>query len=380
MMKRIKPIFGNLLLVIGSICFCLILLEFFVFRFVLVASDFPKLDFVDDVLKYKPDQEGIYRVKNEIKARFKINGTGWNSRYDHYRTDRAEDKLRVAVIGDSKVEAFQVNYDESLAEQIERASRKLQLEAYRFAISGAPLSQYLHLLRNEALRYSPDLVVIILVHNDFDESYLPTPGVYTRSFLKIDLANDTVQGEIAPLEYETPWYGYIRNSATWRYLTYRQHFQFRTLRNLIFRRQEQERQTREADVEGSKADTKTDTKMVRNRLVTEYIFKQMKKVCNRMNADLLIVMEGDTREVYKEASLSNSKPEGVLVLNAMAASVAKELNIHFIDLQPIFQKDFQINRKKFYFDSDDHWNTHAHKVVAHTVVDFINSQVRHLQK
>jgi hypothetical protein len=81
-MKRTKAFLLNILLIISSVLFCLVLLEFFVFRFVLVASDFPELDFVDGVLKYEPGQDGIYRVKNEVKGRFKINVSGWNSEYD----------------------------------------------------------------------------------------------------------------------------------------------------------------------------------------------------------------------------------------------------------------------------------------------------------
>ncbi len=366
-----------MLLVMCSVVFCLFLLEFIVFRFILIAPDMPKLDFVDGVLKYRANQDGIFLIKNEVKAKFNINETGWNSKYERYQINRSNNKLRVAVIGDSKVEALQVDYDDSLAEQMEEASDNRQLEVYRFAISGAPLSQYLHLVRKEAVKYSPDLVVIILVHNDFDESYLPTPGVYTRSFLKIDVTNGSVQGEVPPLEYKTPWYGIIRQSATWRYLTYRQRFRFSSLRNLFFRKQKQERLTHEADMEASGSDTKgsgPDMKMTRNKLVTEYIFKQMKALCNRKNADLLIVMEGDSHANYEEISHGNRK---VLVLNEMAASVAKELNIHFIDLQPIFQNDFVVNHKKFYFASDNHWNIHAHKVVAQTIVDFINTQVSH---
>jgi DNA polymerase III epsilon subunit-like protein len=351
--------------------FCFILLEFFVFRFVLVASDFPKLDFVDGVLKYEPEQDGIYRVKNEVKGKFKINESGWNSKYDQYEINRSGSKLRVAVIGDSYVEALHVNYDESLAEQIELAFDSGRLEAYRFAVSGAPLSQYLHILRKETLKYSPDLVVIIVVHNDFDESYLSTPGVYTRSFLKIRIVNGAVEGEVSPVEYERPWYAFIRNSATWRYLAYRQQIRFSSLRNLFFRKQKQERHTYQANIEVSGL----DTKMARNQLVTEYIFKEMRELCKRNNAQLLIVMDGERDGIYKSVDHVSAKPRSPLRLNRMAKSVAEEYHIDFIDLQPVFQKDFTINRKSFDFSCDSHWNTYGHKVVANTIAGFIKSNL-----
>ena len=370
-MKRTKAFLLNMLLIISSVLFCVILLEFFVFRFILVAPDFPKLDFVNGVLKYRPNQDGIFRVKNEIKARFKINDNGWNSTHDHYQTYRSNTKLRVAIIGDSYVEALNVNYHESLAEQLEQVFPNHRLEAYRFAISGAPLSQYLHLLRKEALNYSPDLVVINIVHNDFDESYLPTPGVYTRSFLKIKVINGIIEGEVSPVEYQRPWYASIRHSATWRYLAYRQQIRFSSLRNLLFRKQKQDRDIYQANIEVSGL----DTKMARNRLVTEYVFKEMRELCKRKHTQLLIIMDGERDGIYKHVDHVGGEPGRALVLNRMAKSVAEEYHINFIDLQPVFQKDFTINRKRFDFDFDSHWNRYGHKVVANTIADFIQSNL-----
>ena len=124
----------------------------------------------------------------------------------------------------------------------------------------------------------------------------------------------------------------------------------------------------------------SDMKMTRNKLVTEYIFKEMKELCMGKDAQLLIIMEGDRDTLYgNDYSGKSALPKGLL-LNAMAESVAKEYSIDFIDLHPIFKKDFRINQKEFYFSSDSHWNKHAHEVIAKVIVDFINSQVSHLQK
>ncbi len=45
------------------------------------------------------------------------------------------------------------------------------VEVYRFAISGAPMSQYLYMMECEITAYQPDWIVVILIHNDFDESF-----------------------------------------------------------------------------------------------------------------------------------------------------------------------------------------------------------------
>ncbi len=115
-------------------------------------------------------------------------------------------KTRIAVIGDSFVEARQVRYDDSMAEKLERLLGEEEFEVYRFGISGASLSQYLHLLRQEVARYSPDVVVVVLIHNDFTDSYRFKAGVYSSSFLKLQVEDGVVARDIPPETYEKRWY------------------------------------------------------------------------------------------------------------------------------------------------------------------------------
>ena len=53
----------------------------------------------------------MYRIKNAIRANYKINANGWNSGYDRYEPKKTKGKYRIAVVGDSYVEAFQVDYN-----------------------------------------------------------------------------------------------------------------------------------------------------------------------------------------------------------------------------------------------------------------------------
>ncbi|MDY6974573.1 MAG: hypothetical protein SV775_20025, partial [Thermodesulfobacteriota bacterium] len=157
-MRKIRGLLLNIFLTFISIFLLILTLEFIVFRFILIAPDMPEIEFVDGMLKYKPDQQGVYRVRDEITARFKINNQGWNSKYDRYITDKPLGKTRIAIIGDSFVEALQVDFNQSLAEQLEIVAGSDHLQVYRFGISGIPLSQYLYILEREVLKYSPVLV------------------------------------------------------------------------------------------------------------------------------------------------------------------------------------------------------------------------------
>ena len=366
-MAKTKAFLQNALLVLSSLLLFATFLEFVIFRFILVAADIPELAFVNSLLKYTPEQVGIHRVKNEIASQFNINRNGWNSKYDEYCVEKPDQVFRVAIIGDSYVEAFQVDYNESLAEQLEDAVGNGNLQAYRFGISGAPLSQYLHILRKEALRYSPDLVVIVLVHNDFDESYLPTPGVYTKSFLKLKITGEAVCEEVRPAPYLAPWYGFLRDSATWRYVAYRHQIRFGLWRDMIFRGGEREQKRYQANIDVADLSKKS----FRNELVTDYVFQKLGEVCLRNEAGLLVVMDGDRNGIYKNVDEPPGHPGGALMLNAMVKSVADKYNIDFIDVHPIFKKDFASNHKKFSFKCDGHWNRYGHQVVAEAIADFI---------
>jgi ABC-type transport system involved in multi-copper enzyme maturation permease subunit len=75
--NRLKVVLQNISLFLITIFVFVLFLEFVVFRF--VASDIPTNAFANGIVKYAPNQEGIYKIKNEISAHYKINDQGYNS-------------------------------------------------------------------------------------------------------------------------------------------------------------------------------------------------------------------------------------------------------------------------------------------------------------
>jgi len=363
-----KRFFQNAVLVTAGILSALLFLELFFFRFVLPAPDVPRLDFVNGVIKYKPDQQGTNRVRNEITAAFRINASGWNSGHDRYVRTKAPGKYRIAVIGDSYVEARAVAFTDSLAEQLERLLGRQRCEVYRFGIRGAPLSQYLHILRREVADYGPDLVIILLIHNDFTESYTYMPGVYTSSFLKIAVENGRVVGEVPPQRMERRWYDFIRNrSAVWRYLAYRQQVRFQAVRDILLGDKARPEEIRQAH--GTAA--ATDTRRTANEAVTGYVFRELRKCCRDHAADLLIAIDADRSSIYRQAAAGLQPGSRTLQLNRMAARQALRHSIHFIDLHPVFARDFAARHKRFDFRNDAHWNAYGHRVAAEALCSYI---------
>src|SRR5439155_8727520 len=87
--------------------------------------------------------------------------------------------------------------------------------------SGAPMSQYLHMIEREVVKYRPDWIVVLIVENDFDESYKFQRGRYTSSFLKLRVEAGRVLGEISPEPWRPGAVEWLRRTATARFLLYR---------------------------------------------------------------------------------------------------------------------------------------------------------------
>jgi len=222
-MPRLRAIAINLALVLASTLACLAFFEFVVFQTIWLASDTPRLDFLEGIVRYAPRQQGVWRFRDEIAAPYRINGQGWNSGIGDYARDRTPGVMRIAVIGDSYVEAFQVAYDASMAEKLggELTAAGRRAEVYRFGISGAPLSQYVHIAEREVIQYRPDWIVVNVVDNDFDESYRFVQSRYTSYFLKFRIEDGKVAGDLQP----TPWRDgpveRLRHTATIRFFFHR---------------------------------------------------------------------------------------------------------------------------------------------------------------
>lgn len=363
-MRRLGSAAVNSALVVGSLALFLVVCELVLFRFVLLASDVPANDFANGLVRYAPNQAGIWRVRNEIAAPYAINAQGWNSGIGDYALPRTPGVGRIAVIGDSYVEALQVAHDRSFAERAaaELARDRGPVEAFRFGISGAPLSQYVYMAEREVVHYAPDWVVTLLVHNDFSESLTPAAGRYTSSFLRVRVAGQKVE-EVAPMPWHPGWRERLLHSATARYLYYRWQVHPERLRHWL--------------VPAARADApytaNIDVAAVLRQMpdviaATDHLFGRLAAVARGAGARLMLVMDGDRAAIYA------GHDSAALALNAMAADLARRHGIAFLDLHPVFAADWQHHGQRFEHVSDNHWNEHGHAVAGHAIAQAIRAK------
>lgn len=384
-MSRIVGAAANLGLAAASIAAVCAVAELF-FRFVLPASDYPAVAYASEVIRYRPNQQGVYRMRAEIAAPFRINAQGWNANRPSYAIDKPAGALRVAIIGDSFVEAFQVPVDASLAEQLESLPGKARLQVYRFGISGAPFSQYLWMLEREVLQYRPDAVVLNLVHNDFDESIEPAPGRYSRAFMTLALAGDTVVG-VRPPEPAGPGFGdLLLHSAALRYLRFnRQVTPGAVLDSLGLGRAEGPRPKAPpaagADpapgtappvpapaVDANVAIARVMEHPRRIESAIDYLVARAAAARRANGLRLLLLMDGARQAIYE------GRDSPALLLNRMVGEAAARHGVDFVDLHPLFAAAWKRDRQRFDHPHDGHWNARGHAVAAAAIRAWLDAQ------
>jgi lysophospholipase L1-like esterase len=357
-MQRIRNFAINAALVAASLAIGLLLCEFVLFRFVFLASDVPANAFANDLVRYVPNQTGVWRVKNEIAAPYAINAQGWNSGVGDYPKDRTPGVARVAVVGDSFVEGLHVPNDRSIGEQLaaELGRGGKRSEVFRFAISGAPLSQYLQMVEREIMTYRPDWIVAVLVHNDFDESFQFVQGRYTSSFLRLRVKDGNIE-EVPPTPWTPGLSEWARHSATARFVYYRWRVRIDAIRDLFLPSARAGTDRYQANVE---------VKPVLRRLpeitaTTDYVFARLAALARREGTRVLLAMDGVRAAIY------SGRPSDILALNRLCAELAARHGFPFVDLHAAFSADWNDHHKRFEFESDYHWNEYGHAVAARAI-------------
>ncbi|MCB9742375.1 MAG: hypothetical protein H6741_06180 [Alphaproteobacteria bacterium] len=141
-------------------------------------------------------QPGVHEVRTaEFSAQVHVNAQGF---VDAEWGPRREGVPRVVVIGDSFVQAAQVNLEQGFGRQLQRAlSAQLggPVEVLSLGVPGAGTATALGLLEQYALDLQPDLVVLgFLVSNDVLNNHPLLEGKDDKPFYALE------QGQLVPID------------------------------------------------------------------------------------------------------------------------------------------------------------------------------------
>lgn len=138
--------------------------------------------------RFTPGSEYWFFKENDHAIAGRINALGWR---DRERTRaKAPGVTRVAVLGDSYVEAFQVELDSTFIGVAERALNGragARYEFMNFGRSGMSPAEELLVLERDVLPCDPDVVVLLFTpHNDIADVNATTAGDRDRPFFTLD--------------------------------------------------------------------------------------------------------------------------------------------------------------------------------------------------
>jgi hypothetical protein len=354
-MKTIKSL---LLVTFPSVIVIFIILEIasrLFFPGNMAASSY--YDNKDKMVKYNHDdgETGLWTKGNlsQLRANWRINNEGWNSPVDYF-AEKKDGVTRIAIIGDSYIEAFQVDIDRSypyvLSDLLGEKS-----EVYSFGISGAQLSQYLHIARYVEKKFSPDVYIFNIVHNDFDESINGTPN--KRMFLTVKYESGSfteIQPEQPERDYtKVPLSSLFKLSSFFRYL-----YHNLELNNMLSTRDVKEK---EASVKEVEMNVFID-EILKNKnsveKVTAYLLGKIKSELKEK--EIIFIMDAPRWQIY-EGNLEKAKSKE---LNIIANRLCDSLGLKFIDLTSYMLDDYNKNKQRFETDYDGHWSENGHKFVA----------------
>jgi hypothetical protein len=188
----------------------------------LVGFSYPSLIEMDPVVGYKlrPNSEGWNLTEGRSYVR--INSQGLRDR-EHSKA-KPPNTYRIAVLGDSMVEARQVPFEKSFVPQLEQdlagcdAFRGKNVEVINFGVGGYGTGQELLMLRKEAWSYSPDMVLLTFTSaNDVSDNSSklsrgdPAPYFYVRDG-QLVLDDSYLHTRSFRLKNGTAWRIFIRLS------------------------------------------------------------------------------------------------------------------------------------------------------------------------
>ena len=340
---------SNFLLVVVSIFFLFISFEIILSFFPVRESSNTILQTKENILHLEKNREFQYSKGEffQIKSKKKVNNFGYTSDID-YKIGEGQ----ILVIGDSYVEAFQINNKKTFHHLL---GEDLKVNVYQMSHSSSQLAQYYEFAKFGIEKFNPKLLIFNFVSGD---SLTETPGKYSfnlktkKTYLRED-----------EMPKKTFFIKTILKSNVVRYFYYNFELQSK-LRFLFVERNKSFKANIPCDIK--------ENEVIKSQKSINLFLELINKF-KKNNIDILIVFDYMREEIY-DNYINSCKNESFASLERKYfIEQVKKYKIMFIDLKESFMKNYEINNKKFNFDIDHHWNEKGHEVVFKTIKNYLTT-------
>jgi hypothetical protein len=325
--------------------------------------------------RYTPDKAYWFNGENDHPIAGHINNLGFRD-CDRTRT-RPAGTFRVAILGDSFVEALQVEQDSTFCALAERALAQrwgAPVEVMNFGRSGMTQSEELLTLERDVLPCSPDLVVLLFVpHNDVRDVSVATADREKRPFFHV--------GPSGELDLDTSF----RASRGYRVREWlngvKQHSALVSLmaeRYNVLRQGGRPWRAAAASArprmtpELRLCTAAPDSAFAANYQLNKRLMKAMHDVCAAHGVDMMLMVAPLVYEDEVEAALRDIDPSfRPDFFEHDLEGFARRIGVGFVPLQAAFERRHRLTRERLRWA---HWDYAGHRLVARELTAAIVSR------
>lgn len=310
--------------------------------------------------------------ENDHPITGKFNKYGFRDR--EWSLEKPPNTYRIAVLGDSYVEAIQVESENtflSLAMKALNNNGRIKVELMNFGQSGFTQTEELIILKNKGIQFSPDMVILVFVPgNDIDDISKATAPSNFRSFYHFgsngELMLDTsfnktltfkIKAFISPLKNYSALVSFILE----RYNVY-----------VSSKRKRVEPTQNTIDGYLSLATNNPAPEFLKSYNQCKLLIRAMADFCfeRKIKFMLVTINDGDTYlpEVEKKYKSINATFNASFFEDDLR-EYAKSLNIEYLGLQSIFRESYKNSGVLLHWG---HWNYQGHQIVAEALYDKLN--------
>ncbi len=332
-----------------------------------------------------PYCKGRMASKDDFDIPFTLNNKGMRGPSD-YVYDKNKDTFRVAILGDSFTFGMGVDSRQTasvILNKLLNSSGKNRYEALNFGVcSYSPLLEYIY-LTHEAVKYNPDLVVLMLDESDVQDDYFYEPHIVRDREGNIAGCDPMVRNGRADI-----WEWCLKHSRLLYILDQKMFESLRKVQaigfgNYIKNKLRKKRNKQEIilnkDIDNVRFDKfimhregKNKDVVMRHWSRTANYIKMIKEYLDRKGIRMVLVVYPYGHQVSEnqwakgrsywafERNKVYDPTEGFNII----ADFARLNNIDFINLYSAFRlhKD-----EPLFFNTDGHWTVRAHEVAADAI-------------
>jgi hypothetical protein len=311
------------------------------------ASSIYRVDEKTGLLTFKPNSE-IYIRSDCFFNTIKTNSFGFHSK--EHETDKKKDFFRIAIIGDSFIEASQVPVEKTFAYLLEQelnsqAGKERKYEVIPFGISSHGTYESLLYLKAYALDFKPDLVIAAYSLNDLDDD--------AGKMIRFDEAGRPVL-EIGPVGRKS----IIQKAKDFSKRNLRKSVLVTTLRREILLLKTG---FEEKIVTAPLSDKFEITAKAWD--IEEKLLSAFNEISKEGGSKFLLISLADAR-VYSDSVNDTGETEKL-------KSIAEKNSFSYFDMMPVFKNRLAKENKMIVWPCDGHWNEDGNQWAADALFEYL---------